>query len=1221
MSKLLETSELLKQLNQLWDEHSSHINKANTSLKNLLKTSSNIPSDYLSKLKSISDAQEIINASTRKLNTTTKAHIKTIEDLNSKRSAVINSNKQLADSISNLEKKINKANKELADMKSKSASTTKEINSQSNSISQLSSKIDVLNNKLNSANSAVAKIGNTSKVSFGAMWSILGAFGISQGIYLATDIIKNIYNTTKELQSMDLALKMVTETEDKYVRSKEFLLGVSEKWGLEIKSLTQQYIQFYTSSKGLLSDKAIETTFEGIAKAGAIIGLSLEKQSSAFYAIDQMMSKGTVSSEELKKQLGNALPGAIKAAAMAYMELHPQVKTIQEAEEKLYAAMKKGALDSATYVPLIVKNFEKLYGIEALEKVDTLVAAENRLKNSWTELVKSMNETDTSGIQSVFKFLLNGFNSMLYYLIKINDSWNATFEKAFTRGKSYSKEFFNDEMSKFNSSKLTNEEKQNIKDRVTEIGKEIIKAQKDGFGLKAAMLDTERKNLLDILFYSNEENKISKLNKIKEDAKIAYTKYATEYNKIIGEAYKKAEQMNFTNIAGDTKSNFIDRYKHQRKEDLKQFMGTEQGLIDLANQELYPAKITNSNKNAGEDDSKSRRERVKLNFDWIKSEYELKKAILETQKVQYAYDMDNENKTLAERISSRVEFSKKSLELIKLETDAEKAANVSRYLDDLEKNRVAFKNKDINQKEYNKNIKDLNKRLNNEQLKADEIYSQRWQELLNSNYEFYKKINDKKLEYQKRTSKAEIEFYKDLLQQTISSKSASDDEVLKAIQELRKLEYDEAVKSRDEQLKLAGDEADLKTAIWAEYGKKVQDIDAKMNNAIEANRQRRIKREAEILDIQREAKGYTTVMGEKIPGYLNGVSQQYKDQYEELLDNYEKAVASGEEDIIAERKRQLDEFISYIKSVNGYANQFFTDFVSNSGFGSLFNALSGKIKGFGEDWKVTFLAILSIAEETISFLDKNSSSYFENERNRLDERYNYELQLAGDNDAAKQDLERHYEARKKDIANREAKHERDMAIFKIGIDTAQAIMGLWVDPGFPEAIPLAITVGALGTIQMAMVASKQIPQYYKGTENSEEGFAWVDEFGPELHFDKNNNLLDVGSNKGPRLKYLKKGDKIVPANKSVDMLSQLEFSSQLDEILFNNGINYYDNKNITLDDTRIISSLNSLKTALVNEGNIEEYYDERGYNKYKIINGQRINDKANRIRFKRRKHE
>ncbi len=1219
MSRLLETAEILKKLNELWDEHAAHINKAHSSLKDMIKTGSTIPSKYVSTLRSITEAQDAIIKNTQKLNSTTKSYTSTLQSLNSQRNATLAANKQLSNAVSELEKKLSRANKELAAMKANSSSAAAANSNQAAQIKKLTSEVDSLNNKLSNANNAINKIGTSSYTSYKMLSSLMAAFGIQIGLYLFADIVKNIYETTKELQSLDLALKMVTETEGKYAESKEYLSKVSEKWGLEIKSLTQQYIQFYTSSKGLLSDKAIQETFEGIAKAGSVMGLSLEKQSSAFYAIDQMMSKGTVSSEELKKQLGNAMPGAIKAAAMAYMQLHPQIKNIQEAEEALYAAMKKGAIDSATYVPLIVKNFEKLYGIEALNSVNTLVAEENRLRNHWTELIRSMNESETSGIQSFFKIVIKGLDSVVYHLIRVNDSWSSTFEKAFTRGKGFSEDFFKEYMSGFTNGQLTSEEKQNIKNRVTEIGNEIIKAQKDGLSLKVGMLQSERSSLLEQLFYADPSNKIAKLNEIKEQAKEQYSIYAREYNKIIGEASKKADKIMFTNIGDDNRSSFIARYMHDRKEDLKQFMGTEQGLIDLVNKELNPQKVAKSTNGGEDDNTKSRRERIKLNFDWIKSEYELKKAILETQRLDSSYKMNDESETLSKRIDARVEYSKKSMELLQLETDMEKAMNIEKYSKDLERNNVALRNKDISAEEHAKNILDLNKRLNNEQLKADQLYSQKWQALLHENNEFYKKINDKRLEYSKRTSKAEVDFYKHTLNEIINSKSSSDEMVLKSIQDLRKLEYDNAVKDRDEKLKLAGEEADLKKAIWSEFGLAVQDIDKRMNDAIEANRQRRIKRQMEISNIEREAYGHISVVGENIEGFLSGASENTKAKFEEILDNYKKAVATGDEEIIAERKRQLDEFINYVKSVNEYATSFFSEFVNNSGFQTLFDVLGGKIKDFGTDWKTTFLAISEITQETLAFLDKNSEAYFQAERDRLDERYDNEIELAGDNQAAKDDIDRQYEAKKREIAIRQAKHDKQMAMFKIGIDTAQAIMGLWINPGFPQAIPMAIAVTALGALQMASVASKPLPQFFKGTENSPEGFAWVDEQGPELHFDKDFNLKDFGSKSGPRIKYLSKGDKIIPAQKSKEILSNKftaeSFLNNLDELLFKNNIIYNNENKVNLDATEIISSIKDLKTSIDNKETHFEIFDQRGHRKYKIKNGQKIIDKSNVVRY------
>jgi hypothetical protein len=61
--------------------------------------------------------------------------------------------------------------------------------------------------------------------------------------------------------------------------------------------------------------------------------------------------------------------------------------------------------------------------------------------------------------------------------------------------------------------------------------------------------------------------------------------------------------------------------------------------------------------------------------------------------------------------------------------------------------------------------------------------------------------------------------------------------------------------------------------------------------------------------------------------------------------------------------------------------------------------------------------------------------------------------------------------------------------------------------------------------------------FWKGTNNAPEGFAWVDEKGSEIHTDKHGNIKDFGQSGGARLKYLEKGDKIIPHHKSMELLN------------------------------------------------------------------------------------
>lgn len=176
-----------------------------------------------------------------------------------------------------------------------------------------------------------------------------------------------------------------------------------------------------------------------------------------------------------------------------------------------------------------------------------------------------------------------------------------------------------------------------------------------------------------------------------------------------------------------------------------------------------------------------------------------------------------------------------------------------------------------------------------------------------------------------------------------------------------------------------------------------------------------------------------------------------------------------------------------------YLESFSSEFFQNSGFSETFDMLNGEIDGFGENFSVTFNAIAESAQEAFNFISGISQQSFDAERNRLQNQYDVAIGFANGNKAAEEKLATDLEKKKKEIANREAKAKQKQAIFNISIDTAQAIMGLWAKPGFPAAIPLAIAVGALGAVQIGLVAAQKIPQYAEGTDNHSGGLMLVND--------------------------------------------------------------------------------------------------------------------------------
>ncbi len=281
-------------------------------------------------------------------------------------------------------------------------------------IRQAQREFDALDRRVVNANNAVRQfnynVGNYPRQAISGIRNLVGAFGIVGGVSMFAMIAKDIFQTTKELQSLDNALKQVSGTQETFRTNQEFLRKTSEAFGLDINGLTKQFTQFYVSAKDKISGKEIEDIFTSVAKAGSVMGLSVENQDRAFLALNQMMSKGVVSAEELRGQLGEALPGAFGIMA----------KALNVNEQQLGKLMKDGKLLASEVLPKFAEALEKVYGIETIERVETLSASQNRLSNSWTDFVRSLNESETGGISQFFKTMIDGLNTILNLIIEAN---------------------------------------------------------------------------------------------------------------------------------------------------------------------------------------------------------------------------------------------------------------------------------------------------------------------------------------------------------------------------------------------------------------------------------------------------------------------------------------------------------------------------------------------------------------------------------------------------------------------------------------------------------------------------------------------------------------------------------------------------------------------------------------------------------------------------------
>lgn len=189
--------------------------------------------------------------------------------------------------------------------------------------------------------------------------------------YFSIKTIQNIIRVGSELQLIQKSITGLTGSAQDW----EFLDKQAYKFGLSLKTAATGYKNFFSSASMAGFDKnSIQTMFSDMLLGARAIGASDQQIGGALLALEQMMSKGRVSMEELRRQLGNALPGAFEIGAKAM-----GVTTAQ------FNAMVKAGISAQEFVPKFIKTFKEQYAKGWVDVEQTVSVAQGRLTVAWEE--------------------------------------------------------------------------------------------------------------------------------------------------------------------------------------------------------------------------------------------------------------------------------------------------------------------------------------------------------------------------------------------------------------------------------------------------------------------------------------------------------------------------------------------------------------------------------------------------------------------------------------------------------------------------------------------------------------------------------------------------------------------------------------------------------------------------------------------------------------------
>lgn len=203
-----------------------------------------------------------------------------------------------------------------------------------------------------------------------------------------------------QLQFQAMQATLVAATGDAVAANAEyaFLVQTANQLGLSISSLARPYAQLLAASKETALEGAVtRDIFRSLAEAMTVLKLTGPESERAVRAIQQIMSKGTVSAEELRLQLGDVLPGAMQIAARA-------MGVTTEEFQKMLA---NGEVLSNDFLPRFAQEMSRTFAPGLTQSVSSLAAEINRLKNNLFEMFTQ------TGAENVMTDLVNGVNTAI----------------------------------------------------------------------------------------------------------------------------------------------------------------------------------------------------------------------------------------------------------------------------------------------------------------------------------------------------------------------------------------------------------------------------------------------------------------------------------------------------------------------------------------------------------------------------------------------------------------------------------------------------------------------------------------------------------------------------------------------------------------------------------------------------------------------------------------
>lgn len=222
--------------------------------------------------------------------------------------------------------------------------------------------------------------------------------------YLSINMLRDVAKTSIDIASIQKTFYALTGSAQGAKAEIAYLREESQRLGLDFFALAESFKGFSAAGKTAgMSAAEVREIFTSVTEASTVMGLSSDRTKLALYALEQMLSKGAVSMEELRRQLGDQLPGAFQLGA----------KAMNMTTREFAKLVETGQLASAEFLPKFAAELRKAFGPGLAEAMKTPRAEIQRLMNEITESKRLIGEGGfLAGLSSGAKELAESLRSI-----------------------------------------------------------------------------------------------------------------------------------------------------------------------------------------------------------------------------------------------------------------------------------------------------------------------------------------------------------------------------------------------------------------------------------------------------------------------------------------------------------------------------------------------------------------------------------------------------------------------------------------------------------------------------------------------------------------------------------------------------------------------------------------------------------------------------------------